>query len=221
MFLVVDDVLIAHELTKLNDIADRAEFVDGRHSNPHSTVKTNLQLHEQEASDRASQILVGALTRNEEVRRFCVPRFIAPPRISKYRTGMAYGLHHDAALMNLGQHAMRADVSCTIFLNDPESYKGGALHIKLGGIDVDVRLPAGSALLYRSDSLHEVRPVTSGERRVGVTWIQSRIANPDHREWLHELDEVAALEGSKIGAESLARLERVMANLLRQWTDAG
>lgn len=221
MFLQVDDVLTPSELASLNRIADTAEFVDGRVSNPDSTIKNNLQLHEQKASEQAAQVLVEALTRSGDVRRFCFPRFIAPPRLSKYRQGMGYGLHHDAALMHLGQQSMRSDISCTIFLNDPESYEGGALHIKLGTTDVDVRLPAGSIILYRSDLLHEVRPVTSGERRVGLTWIQSRIADPDHREWLYELDEVAALEGPRMRAESLARFQRVMANLLRQWSDAG
>ena len=50
--------------------------------------------------------------------------------------------------------------------------------------------------------LHEVEPVTSGERLVAITFIQSRIADNFRRETLYELNEVAALEGLSMEPEN-------------------
>jgi PKHD-type hydroxylase len=219
MFHQVPNVLSAAELQELNRIADTATFVDGRISNPHSTVKNNLQLNDQTAAQRASKILADALLRHEEVVNFAFPRFIAPPMVAKYQTGMRYGLHHDAAFLKVGAEMIRSDVSCTVFLSDPATYEGGALRVQLGSCEVQVRLPAGSAVLYPSSMLHEVLPVTRGERRVGLTFLQSRLADPEKREWLYELNEVAALEGLTMRPENFARIQRIQANLLRDWSD--
>ena len=48
---------------ELRAIAASAKFVDGRISNPHSKVKQNLQLHDEAAYQRSSQILMQALLR--------------------------------------------------------------------------------------------------------------------------------------------------------------
>jgi PKHD-type hydroxylase len=221
MFREIHDVLLPEELAALHQIADTAPFVDGRISNPHSSVKNNLQLHEPSAVQRSAKIMTDALLRHEDFRNFVFPRFIAPPMMTKYSGGMHYGLHHDAAFMSLGQLTIRSDISCTIFLSDPASYDGGELHVRLGSADLLVKLPAGSAILYPSSTLHEVLPVTRGERRVGLSFLQSRIADPEKREWLYELNEVAALEGLTMQKENFARLQRIQANLLRLWGEAG
>ena len=44
MFLGIPDILTAEEVERLRFLAGSARFVDGRHSNPHSTVKSNLQI---------------------------------------------------------------------------------------------------------------------------------------------------------------------------------
>jgi PKHD-type hydroxylase len=51
--------------------------------------------------------------------------------------------------------------------------------------------------------------------------MQSRIADSEKREWLYELNEVAALEGLAMRSENFARLQRIQANLLRHWGEAG
>jgi PKHD-type hydroxylase len=219
MFRQIEDVLAAAEVEELRGIAARAQFVDGRISNPHSTVKNNLQLHDQAASQRASQIMAEALLRHEDFRNFAFPRLIAPPMLTKYGVGMHYGLHPDTAFMQIGPEPLRSDISCTIFLSDPDSYDGGALHVKLGTADVHIRMPVGGIVLYPSSTLHEVTPVTRGERLVGLTFIQSRIVDSERREWLYELNEVAALEGLGMAQENFTRLQRVQTNLLRIWGD--
>jgi PKHD-type hydroxylase len=143
---------------------------------------------------------------------------IAPPMITRYRPGMKYGAHADAAFIQLPGASLRSDLSCTVFLNDPGSYEGGELNIRLGDSNLKFKLPAGEAIIYPSDSLHQVEPVTKGERLVAITFIQSRIADPFKRYMLFELNEVAALEGRKLDNDNFQRLQLVQQNLLRMWS---
>ena len=104
---------------------------------------------------------------------------------------------------------LRSDLSCTIFLNDPASYEGGALRIQLGTREERFRGAPGSAIVYPSTTMHEVEAVTKGERFVAITFIQSRIADGFRRELLYELNEVAALEGLGMAPENFARLQLI------------
>ena len=212
-------ILTDEEVAECRRIAASTPFVDGRITNPHNTAKQNEQLHDQSAYQRSAQLIHTALVRSEELINFAFPVKIAPPMITRYRPAMKYGLHTDVAYMQLPTGGIRSDLSCTIFLNDPESYEGGALHVRLGDADLTFKLKAGEAILYPSDTLHEVTPVTKGERLVAITFIQSRIQDPFRRNLLFELNEVAALEGLKMDPENFGRLQLIQQNLLRYWSD--
>lgn len=219
MFKLIE-LLSPGQVAELRGIAAAAAFVDGRITNPHSTVKRNTQLHDPAAYQRSADIMLKALQGHEDFRNFAFPRTIAPPMLTRYGPGMRYGLHPDAALLGLPQGTIRSDLSCTVFLGDPGSYEGGALHVRLGGASVRFREAAGVAVIYPSHTLHEVEPVTRGERLVGISFIQSRIADTRHRELLYELNEVAALEGLAMAPENFTRMQGVQTGLLRMWTDA-
>jgi PKHD-type hydroxylase len=216
MYRIVD-VLTAEEVAQCRQIAAAATFVDGKVSNPHNTAKQNEQLHEQTAYQRSAKIIVDAMRRSAEFLEFAFPAQIAPPLLTRYRPGMRYGAHADAAYLPLPGGTLRSDISCTVFLNDPGSYDGGALHIRLGDGDLRFKLKPGQAILYPSDTLHEVEPVTKGERLVAITFIQSRVPDPFHRSTLFELNEVAALEGNNMSPENFSRMQLIQANLLRYW----
>jgi PKHD-type hydroxylase len=213
------DILTAEEVAQCRQIAAAATFVDGKVSNPHNSAKQNEQLHEQTAYQRSAKIVVDAMRRSAEFLEFAFPAQIAPPLLTRYRPGMRYGAHADAAYLPLPGGTLRSDISCTVYLNDPESYDGGALHIRLGDGDLRFKLKPGQAILYPSDTLHEVEPVTKGERLVAITFIQSRVPDPFHRSTLFELNEVAALEGNNMSPENFSRLQLIQANLLRYWGD--
>jgi len=205
------------EIEECRKIAATASFVHGRITNPHNKAKQNEQLHEPQSYQKSSQMLLQAFGRSEEFREFAFPTMIAPPLITRYQPGMHYGAHSDAAFIQLPGGALRSDLSCTVFLNDPESYEGGALHIHLGDAEMQFKLPPGFAVIYPSDTLHAVDPVTKGERLVAITFIQSRIQDPFRRNLLFNLNEVAALEGLKMSPENFARLQVVQNQLLRHW----
>jgi PKHD-type hydroxylase len=207
------------EIAECRKIAASAPFVDGRITNPHNKTKLNQQLHDAQAYQKSSQLLLNAFSRSEEFRDFAFPVMIAPPLITRYQPGMRYGAHADAAFINLGNAQLRSDLSCTIFLNDPKDYEGGELHVRLGDADIKFKLQPGEAIVYPSDTLHQVVPVSRGERLVAITFIQSRVPDPFKRHMLFELNEVAALEGLKMAQENFSRLQLVQANLLRSWGD--
>jgi PKHD-type hydroxylase len=207
------------EIAECRRIAAQAPFVDGRITNPHNKTKVNEQLHDAQAYQRSSQLLLQAFGRSEEFREFAFPVLIAPPLITRYHPGMHYGAHADAAFIQLQGATIRSDLSCTVFLNEPKDYEGGELHVRLGDADLKFKLRPGEAIVYPSDTLHQVVPVTRGERLVAITFIQSRIQDPFQRSMLYELNEVAALEGLKMAQKNFSRLQLVQANLLRYWGD--
>jgi PKHD-type hydroxylase len=219
MFNTIENVLTAQEVSKLRAIAARANFIDGKISAPGATVKNNVVIGDPDLVGRSAQIVADALYRNEDFRVIAFPKAMMPPILTKYGTGMYYGTHVDAAFMPHMSRSLRSDLSCTIFLSDPDSYEGGALIVRLGSAEVALRAPAGAAIIYPSTTLHRVEAVTRGERLVALTFIESRIADTEKRELLYELNEVGAIAGEKMDIDTYTRLQRVQENLLRQWAD--
>lgn len=207
------------EIAECRRVAAATPFVDGRITNPHNTAKNNEQLHDESAYKATSQMLHNALVRTPEFMEFAFPVAMAPPLITRYKPGMKYGAHADAAFIQLPGATIRSDLSCTIFLNDPDSYEGGELLVEHSDAQLKFKLRPGEAIVYPSTSFHQVVPVTKGERLVAITFIQSRIRNPLLRYTLYELNEVAALEGLKMDPTNYARLQLVQQNLLREWSD--
>jgi len=207
------------EVEQCRQIAASAPFMDGKVTNPHNLAKQNEQLHERSAYERSSQLLGSALMRTAEFMDFAFPVALAPPMMTRYRPGMKYGPHADSAFIQLPGATIRSDLSCTIFLNDPGSYEGGELQLRLGDAELRFKLKPGEAIVYPSDTFHQVLPVTNGERLVAITFIQSRIQDPFRRYMLYELNEVAALEGLKMDVENFGRLQLIQQNLLRYWSD--
>lgn len=221
MFLELDGLLTAAEIERLQTLARTCTFIHGRITNPHSRVKNNRQLNYSDpAYAESSRIMAEALNRHETFRNATFPKAMAPPMLTKYPVGDSYGLHSDAAFLPLSERPLRSDLSCTLFVSPPEAYEGGELSVTLGTRRVEVKGPAGSAVVYPSNTLHEVRAVTAGERVVGLTFIESRIADPAKRDLLFELNEVAALEGLNMSWDNFTRLQHVQMSLLRMWADA-
>ena len=218
MFLLVKDVLTPAELDQIRQISRVIRFVDGRASNPHNLAKNNLQMDiSQPEAQRASQIAGQAIGRNEEIRSFAFWKRIASPMLSRYEVGMTYGAHADAAYLPLPNGPLRSDVSATLFIGEPASYEGVELVIHLGSETIKVKGEPGSMILYPSTTLHEVAPVTAGQRVSMFTFMESYIPNQIHRELLYSVNEVAALEGFNMKWENRMRLQFVSASLQRLW----
>lgn len=218
MFLTIKNLLDPGEVQRLQAIATGMHFVDGRASNPHTTVKNNQQADQaSRESAEASSIVFQAFRRSGEFEDFAVPQMIAPPLLTKYGPGQHYGEHIDAGEIVVGQQRIRTDLSCTVFLNDPDSYEGGELESRLGNRTMTYKGQPGDAILYPSTTYHQVKEVTKGERLVAITFIQSRLPDALLREILYELGEVYAYEAESMSWENRNRLEFVQQNLKRLW----
>lgn len=219
MFLEIKDFLKPEEVLRLRELGQRVQFVDGRISNPHNKAKNNLQANETDPLfAESSQTVAAAFARSASFRDFAFPRMIAPPLLARYEMGMTYGAHADVSHMRFGNEMRRADLSATVWLNDPSSYDGGELVVHLGTKPVVIKGDAGSVIVYPSTQLHEVTPVRRGQRLVSITFIESLIPDEFLRTQLYELNEVAALEGLKMDWSNRVRLEAVRNNLLRLWS---
>ena len=219
MFLLVDNLLTAAEIQTLREIATQAKFIDGRLTNPHNTVKNNAIA---EAADplaqKASQLALNALQRSEQARNFVLPQRVAVPTLCRYGVGMAYGPHVDTAFLPGGQQPMRCDVSCTMFVSDPSSYEGGELVAYMGSENLRIKGNPGQAVFYPSTAIHQVAPVTAGERLVVITFIESQVPDQLQRDLIYALSEVRALEGLKMDWRNRTQLEYVISNLQRMWS---
>lgn len=208
------------QVARLTEIADSATWIDGRATNPTNSGKNNQQIEPGAARDESGQLLIDALRGSLTFNEIALPVAVAPPLLSRYSTGMGYTIHGDNAFIHLGPQTLRNDIACTIFLADPASYDGGELVIHNGDVKAAFRLPAGHAILYPATMLHEVEPVTRGERLAAFTFIQSRIADPARRSIVSDLGAIARTERERLSPAAHARLLVIQQNLLRDWGDA-
>ena len=96
-----------------------------------------------------------------------------PIQYGIYSKGGKYNWHVD-------QHpkpvqGMVRKISMTLFMNEPDEYKGGEFDLELYKPETDCRyetfkLKKGSAIFFQSDVWHRVRPVKSGVRKSIVAW---------------------------------------------------
>jgi PKHD-type hydroxylase len=218
VFLEIKNLLSAQDVARLNAIAKDLRFVDGRVTNPANTTKQNLQADYADPKYAESvQVLNAAIGRSEELMNFAMPKRIAPPLLSRYEPGMKYGAHADTAIMQIPNARIRSDLSCTIFVAAPGAYDGGELSITVGTRTLAFKGEPGDAIIYPSTTMHEVKPVRSGQRLVAITFMESLVADQHQRLQLYELNEVAALEGLNMSWENRVRLDVVRQNLMRMW----
>ena len=228
MLLHLKNLLRAEELARARALlGDDAPWTDGASTAGDQAIarKRNAQLaQDSPQAAELQQLVLGALQRDPLFFSAALPRKIFNPLFNRYSGDMNhYGPHVDGAVLHsrASQEWVRTDLSCTLFLADPESYDGGELrvHDSHGSLGSQgVKLAAGDALLYPGTSVHEVTPVTRGARLASFFWIESMVRSDEQRRTLFELDMnlLRLRERHGESAETLA-LTGVYHNLLRQW----
>ena len=223
MIITIDELLTAKEIEILRREAGRLPFVPGAETaGPRARrVKNSEQISQKNEERRIlHDIVLTALARNREFNRAMLPRRVRPPLIMRYREGMSYGKHVDSALMGPKQARDRSDISITVFISNADEYDGGELVMNGSFGTHKVKLPSGAAVIYPSSSLHEVTPVTRGERLVAVTWAQSYVRDERQREILAHLARVRdKMNAIAVDAEETDLAHHAYANLLRMWAE--
>lgn len=226
MLLTIPDVLNADQLRHCRSVLAAADWTDGRVSAGYQglKVKDNSQLPEGSAAAlELGDMVLAALERHPLFISAVLPSQVYPPMFNRYGVGQQFGAHIDNAVRLLpgSGRKLRTDVSCTLFLADPDEYEGGGLSIEDTFGTHSVKLPAGHMVVYPSTSLHRVEPVTRGTRLASFFWVQSMVRDDAQRTLLFDLDTaVQHVAASGAGQDALVRLTGTYHNLLRMWADA-
>ncbi|MFT3763409.1 MAG: Fe2+-dependent dioxygenase [Pseudoxanthomonas sp.] len=224
MLLHIPEILSREQVASMRRELEAADWTDGRETVGFqgAQVKRNLQLPEGSPLRRKlGETILVALARHPRFFSAALPLKYLPPRFNCYTGGGTYGFHVDGSVLNLGNgEQLRSDISCTLFLNDPDEYDGGELVVADTYGEHEVKLPAGDIIVYPSSSLHQVTPVTRGARLASFFWVQSMIRDDAKRRLLYEMD--ASLETLRAGgadAAAMLQLTGIYHNLLRQWAE--
>lgn len=221
--LHISGLLDAAALAEVRRLLAEAQWTDGRATAGHlsAKVKHNRQLDEDDPRAlQAGALVLDALSRHPVFAAGALATCISAPLFNRYEGGETYGDHIDGAIRPLAKGRMRADLSATVFLSDPDSYDGGELMIAAPGGEHAVKLAAGDMIVYSSGARHRVTPVTQGRRDAAVLWIQSLVRDPQQRAMLFELDEtIQSLSAAKAGDADVLALTGLYHNLLRLWSN--
>jgi PKHD-type hydroxylase len=219
MFKVFEKFVSEADCEVLRKVAATGEFQGGE-----STVRGDLRSVKQNQEYSGNRQEVDRIFRNaiascKDFQDFVMPRAAKPPILSRYSKGMTYGRHLDAPLMFANNMTVRSDMSMTVFINKPEAYDGGELTLETDYGIHQVKLPAGDAVVYDTQTYHWVAEVTRGERLGLVTWFQSLVNDPAQRRTLYELRQAFNdIAPNQPEAESTRKLQKVLNNLTRLWS---
>lgn len=229
MFLHIKNLLTAQELAQARGLlGDSAPWVDGRTSAGTQALahKRNEQLSQSsEAAGALRPLVLAALQRDPLFFSAALPRKIFNPLFNRYSgESNFYGAHIDGAVLRSQATGewVRSDLSCTVFLTDPDEYDGGELLIAGPGGDQRIKLPAGDAILYPGSTVHQVTPVTRGTRIASFFWVQSMVRSTEQRELLFAMDMDLLRLRQTLGEvdQAVVGLTGTYHNLLRMWAEA-
>ena len=226
MLIEIAQILTPEEVVHCRRVLEASPWLDGRVTAGQMAAKSkfNLQIPvDSKEAEELGDLVLRALGRNPTFNSAVMPLRVLPPMFNRYDVGMKFGAHVDGAIRSIPGTGMRmrADVSTTIFLTEPEDYDGGELLIEDTYGVHEVKLPAGHAVVYPSSSLHSVNEITRGSRWGSFFWSQSMIKDQERRSMLYDLDMAIIGTRTKLPDEDPAvlSLANVYHNLLRHWAE--
>ena len=118
-------------------------------------------------------------------------------------------------------YAQATSATGLIFLSESSDYDGGELVIEFSPVHGQrVKLPAGAAVIYPANTVHQVEAVTRGERLAVVFWVQSLVRDADRRQMLYDLHRLRHNRGQPDAIEDdKLLLAKAYNNLLRLWVE--
>ncbi len=226
MLLHIPNLLTPSEVSRAQDLLVNAPWTDGRPGAgvQAAQVKNNEQLaHDCQPACEIRAMVLRGLDANALFFSAALPKKVFPPRLNRYTGGSNYyGNHVDGSVRYVPGSAqrVRTDVSCTVFLSDPDSYDGGELCVADTYGEQSIKLPAGHMVLYPGTSIHQVKPVTRGQRLACFFWIESMVRSDEQRRLLYELDmSLLRLRQQHGETDETTTLTGCYHNLLRMWAD--
>lgn len=182
----------------ISDLYDTAQYLDGKETgSSNRNYKRNVEMSGN--NHVASQALFEENWWTSGFAKRIFTKMISQPMFIKYsaeeeldgeKVGGFYAWHNDAPIMGGKQSSLRSDYVMVTGINDQSEYEGGGLQIRLGSETYEYRLSKGEAVFFDPTLWHAVKPVTKGERKVCVVWIETLIQDPWARELLLEYQDL-------------------------------
>jgi len=172
-FAYVENVFSKEECKKIISISNKSSFIKGGLSEENkldnsirdSNIKWLEVGKDTEWIFRKATDIVFEL--NEKFFKFNLFGFIEGFQFTNYKAPSGkYGKHVDR-----GFNSRVRKLSISIQLSDPKNYKGGELYLYESDKGTLMSKKQGTLVIFPSFILHEVTPVTKGERNSLVTWI--------------------------------------------------
>lgn len=205
------------EVNELNEKISKIPFFDGKLTASGNAKKNkNNQQITMGSTKEGREFLLQLqkkLVQNNAFRNLTFFKRFADIIINKYSVGDTYGWHYDNHLIN----HIRTDISFTLFLSDPNAYAGGELEIKgPGGVTQKIKGAAGEIILYPTSALHQVTPISKGERVSIVGWIQSWVERSEDRDALNLFNSELNLIKPTINYENYEKLKGLYHHFFRK-----
>lgn len=222
----IPNVLTQAQVQQFRQAMSQVEWVNGKVTagTLSATVKHNQQLPEDHPlTHELSTIILEALGQHPLFLSAAIPLDIIPPLFNRYEQSESFGMHVDNAIRRIrgSNERLRTDLSCTLFLSEPDEYVGGELVIEDTYGYHEVKLPAGDLLLYPATSLHEVTAISSGCRIASFFWVQSMVRDDAERHLLFNLDQSIQKLRLQLGDQhsEVVQLTNLYHNLIRKWAE--
>ena len=222
----IPNVLSKEQVAEFRQMMETANWVGGKVTagTLSASVKQNQQLSEQDPlTHHLSELVIQAIWEHPVFQAAALPCQIIPPLFNRYDEHESFGFHVDNSIRLIRGTAqqMRTDLSCTLFLSEPEEYEGGDLVIEDTYGYHEVKLPAGDVVLYPATSLHEVSSIIRGTRFASFFWVQSMIRDDAERHMLFNLDQSIQSLRMQLGDqhEEVVKLTNLYHNLMRKWAE--
>ena len=172
------NILDKDQLAHINRLLKDIEFEDGIKSARGLAKKAKKNQEAKVNGDsyiEASKYLEKVLQDNDWLKRRYMPKKFSKPIINKYAIGSSYGRHFDTSHMQNKSISLKKDFSFTLMLSKTTDYEGGELEIEADNMTHKVKLDAGYMVIYPSVYIHNVLPISQGERIACVGWFASHI----------------------------------------------
>src|ERR1044072_1241725 len=181
--LTIDDFLEANTvdelLTQMRADAGAAASVYGREANGMVEASVRKATRVSVSADMHQRVMNLLTARMTEIARHFgdIVSECEEPQFLRYQPGDYFIPHQDGNTPLIRDDSRLRKISLVIFLSrhsEPEGYSGGSLVLHGAYPDYDFRQPVanqpGSLVAFRSQTTHEVTPVTNGERFTIVSW---------------------------------------------------
>ena len=207
------DFLDRNQLRQMLSVFDSGKYVDGARTGPKEKhIKNNTQQADIDLNKMANKAIAKILRESAEISYLHPLNKASPCYMLKYEEGQHYAGHVDY----WERWGSRTDYTAVITLND--DYEGGEHFIEIGTETIERRLEPGKILIYQSDFIHGVRPVTKGVRKCVTFWLESSIPDPTMRYYVTEMNKLHQMihNAEEIDRDILLLLDHVRCGIIKR-----